>query len=392
MTMPHAQPELLRSHRPRTLPASVGDTLDAVDTPALIVDLDVFEQNLATMTRIAARIARATPAARQEPQVSRRSRCARSRCGAVGVCCQKVSEAEALVAGGVPDVLIANEVVGARKLERLAALARQARVGVLRRRCRQRASARRGGRRESGVRRSTCWSRSTSARNRCGVEPGERRGQACASRSHAARACASAGCRRIRAARSTCARWTSGAPRSSRRSPRVQATRARSLEAAASPCPKVTGAGTGHAISSSATSGVYDELQPGSYIFMDADYARNEWTESGIPRFEHSLFVWTTVMSRPATERADRRRRTQGVERRFGHAARRGGGPASNTSRRPTSTACFSQRGQRVAAVGDKLKLIPGHCDPTVNLYDCCRRAAANVEALWPITARGALL
>src|SRR5690606_38808870 len=48
----------------------------------------------------------------------------------VGVCCQKVAEAEALVAGGVPDVLIANEVVGAAKLRRLAALAREARIAV----------------------------------------------------------------------------------------------------------------------------------------------------------------------------------------------------------------------------------------------------------------------
>jgi D-serine deaminase-like pyridoxal phosphate-dependent protein len=43
-------------------------------------------------------------------------------------------------------------------------------------------------------------------------------------------------------------------------------------------------------------------------------------------------------------------------------------------------------------AVGDKLKLIPGHCDPTVNLYDnfvCVR--GGKVEAIWPITARGAV-
>jgi D-serine deaminase-like pyridoxal phosphate-dependent protein len=52
-----------------------------------------------------------------------------------------------------------------------------------------------------------------------------------------------------------------------------------------------------------ATSSIYHELQAGSYIFMDADYAKNEWIESGIPQFEHSLFVWTTVMSAPARDR-----------------------------------------------------------------------------------------
>ena len=65
----------------------------------------------------------------------------------------------------------------------------------------------------------------------------------------------------------------------------------------------MTGAGTGTYMFE-AVSGVYHELQAGSYIFMDVDYAKNDWTESGIPRFEHSLFVWTTVMSRPAPDRA----------------------------------------------------------------------------------------
>ena len=50
--------------------------------------------------------------------------------GAVGVCCQKVSEAEALVSGGVTNVLISNEIVRVSKLDRLAALARIARIAV----------------------------------------------------------------------------------------------------------------------------------------------------------------------------------------------------------------------------------------------------------------------
>src|SRR5438132_9363959 len=51
--------------------------------------------------------------------------------GAVGVCCQKVSEAEALVAGGVADVLVTNEIVGPQKIARLARLVREAKVAVL---------------------------------------------------------------------------------------------------------------------------------------------------------------------------------------------------------------------------------------------------------------------
>ena len=79
-------------------------------------------------------------------------------------------------------------------------------------------------------------------------------------------------------------------------------TTTRLLAAAGIPCDYVTGAGTGSYMFEAASS-VYHELQAGSYIFMDADYAKNEWTESGIPQFEHSLFVWTTVMSAPAPDR-----------------------------------------------------------------------------------------
>jgi D-serine deaminase-like pyridoxal phosphate-dependent protein len=69
-------------------------------------------------------------------------------------------------------------------------------------------------------------------------------------------------------------------------------------------CPNVTGAGTGTFEFESA-SGVYTELQCGSYIFMDADYGRN-LDRDGAPTkaFEPSLFVWATVMSRPTDDRA----------------------------------------------------------------------------------------
>jgi 3-hydroxy-D-aspartate aldolase len=71
-------------------------------------------------------------------------------------------------------------------------------------------------------------------------------------------------------------------------------------------CPTVTGAGAGAgSFEFEAASGVYTELQCGSYIFMDADYGRNR-DRDGEPTkaFEPSLFVWATVMSRPAEDRA----------------------------------------------------------------------------------------
>src|SRR5262245_38994801 len=110
-------------------PATVGMPLPEVDTPALLLDLDAFERNLDALNRtLQGAAVRVRPHAKSHKcaQIA----LAQMARGAVGVCCQKVSEAQALVRGGVTDVLIANEVVGARKLARLAELAREARVGV----------------------------------------------------------------------------------------------------------------------------------------------------------------------------------------------------------------------------------------------------------------------
>ena len=140
-------------------------------------------------------------------------------------------------------------------------------------------------------------------------------------------------------------------------------------------------------------SGVYHELQSGSYIFMDADYSKN-LDEDGqtVSEFEHSLFVWATVMSRPTADRAllDAGLKAHSVD---------SGLPWVHGLEGVTFTGASDEHGKLEIAdpsggprVGDKLRLIPGHCDPTVNLYDwfvCVR--GGKVEALWPITARGLL-
>src|SRR6266852_2186295 len=109
---------------------SIGIALDEVDTPALVLDLDALERNLLRMAdAVKGSGVRLRPHAKRHKcaQIAR----AQIAAGAVGVCCQKVSEAEALVAGGVADVLVTNEIVGKRKLARLARLAREAKVAVL---------------------------------------------------------------------------------------------------------------------------------------------------------------------------------------------------------------------------------------------------------------------
>src|SRR5438874_7786362 len=115
-----------RLNRP---PAQVGDRIDDIDTPALVLELDAFERNLRTLAgSVKGRPVRVRAHAKTHkcPEIAKRQMAH----GAIGVCCQKVSEAEAMVDGGIGDVLVSNEVVGAAKIARLAALATRAQIGV----------------------------------------------------------------------------------------------------------------------------------------------------------------------------------------------------------------------------------------------------------------------
>src|SRR4051812_43643719 len=111
------------------IPVRIGAPIDEIDTPALIVELDAFERNLHNMAAFAKSAGvRLRPHAKTHkcPTVALKQIAA----GAVGQCCQKVGEAEALVRGGVRDILVSNEIVDAQKLRRLAALAADATVAL----------------------------------------------------------------------------------------------------------------------------------------------------------------------------------------------------------------------------------------------------------------------
>jgi 3-hydroxy-D-aspartate aldolase len=367
------------------LPAEIGMPLADVDTPCLILDLDPFERNLHRLRdSLAGRNIAVRPHAKSHkcPQIALKQ----IALGAVGVCCQKVSEAEAMVQGGVGDVLIANETVGAIKVKRLAALAKQAHVAV----CADHAgniTALDAAAREFGVRLDVLVEVNVGA-NRCGVEAGEpavalaRQITACANLRFAGLQAYQGAAQHVRKVEERRAAIEAAVAK-------IKHTTALLAQAGIA-CEKVTGAGTGTYLFE-AVSGAYHEIQPGSYIFMDVDYARNEWTESGIPRFEHSLFVWTTVMSRPSAERAivDAGLKASSVDSGMPRVAAEDGAEYIKAS---DEHGVLKVNGVQGYAVGDKLKLIPGHCDPTVNLYDfyvCVRNG--RVEALWPITARGAV-
>jgi D-serine deaminase-like pyridoxal phosphate-dependent protein len=91
--------------------AHPGDPVSMIDTPALVLDLDAFERNLERMSaalRGSNVRLRAHAKAHKCPEIALRQ----VALGAVGICCQKVSEAAVFVDAGISDVLITNEVMG----------------------------------------------------------------------------------------------------------------------------------------------------------------------------------------------------------------------------------------------------------------------------------------
>ena len=367
-------------------PAEIGMPLDEVDTPALIIDLAAFERNLARLPqRIADHNLRLRPHAKTHkcPVIALQQVAQ----GAVGVCVQKVGEAEAMVYGGVRDVLVTNEVVGRQKLRRLMALAHSAHVGVC---------ADDGGQidaldaaaDEAGVTMPVYVEVNMGA-NRCGVEPGAP-ALALARQITDKPHLSFAGLQAYHGSAQHLRGWEERRDAIAAAAEKAGHTRDL-IESDGIRCPIVTGAGTG-SFEFEAASGVYTELQCGSYIFMDADYGRN-LDPDGAPTkaFEPSLFVWATVMSRPAQERAI-------VDAGLKALAFDSGPPLVWDEPAATYERASDEHGRLAVAaatnrlhIGDKIRLVPGHCDPTVNLYDWYVGIRDNrVEALWPITARGA--
>jgi 3-hydroxy-D-aspartate aldolase len=369
-------------------PAEIGMRLDEVDTPALVIDLDAFERNLRRLTD-----------AVRNSRVNLRPHAKTHKCpvialkqielGAVGVCVQKVSEAEAMVYGGVRDVLVTNEIVGRQKLRHLMALAHVAHIGVCVDDPQQIADldAAAG---EAAVEGLPVYVEINMGGNRCGVEPGEP-ALALARRIGDSRHLAFAGLQAYHGSAQHLRGWDERQQAIVGAAHKAALTRDL-LVADGIGCDNITGAGTG-TFEFEAGSGVYTELQCGSYIFMDADYGRN-LDKDGAPTraFDPSLFVWATVMSRPANERAI-------VDAGLKALAFDSGPPLVWEEPAATYERASDEHGRLgIAAatnrfkLGDKVKLVPGHCDPTVNLYDWYVAVRGErVEAVWPITARGAV-
>lgn len=361
-------------------PAEPGMHESEVDTPALIIDLDALEANMDRMASFCrqAGVGLRPHAKTHKSPVIAQWQIAR---GAVGQCVQKGAEAEVLAWGGVRDILVSNEVVSPRKLDRLVALAGISDVSV----CADDPSvvdmiaiaAAAAGRRIRVLVEINVMNA------RCGVMPG-------AEAVTLARRIADSKDLRFGGLQAYQGAAQHLRKPEERRDAIADAVRKTgdtvdALRKAGLSCDIVGGAGTG-TFALEAASGVYNELQTGSYVFMDADYARNE--ES--PDFAQSLFVLSTVMSasREGTAVLDCGHKgvavDSGLPEIFGRPdiACLGASDEHCTLRLDGS-------GARLA-VGETLRLVPGHCDPTVDRYDWyVGMRGKRVECVFPIAGRG---
>jgi 3-hydroxy-D-aspartate aldolase len=368
-------------------PAAIGMHVSEVDTPALILELDVLEENVRRMQKqIEGRNVYLRPHSKTHKSTAIAN--LQIAAGAVGVCCQKVSEAEIMVAGGVRDVFISNEVVGPRKVQRVAALAHQAKVSV----CVDAA--------ESVAELAAAVERAGTSvhvlveidvgANRCGVDSPEevlRLAKAISSRPGLRFA-------GLQAYQGTAQHMRT---REERRAAIEEAARRvrRATDLLARngfSCDVVAGAGTG-TFEFEIESGVYNELQVGSYVFMDADYGLNKGADGEpITLFGNSLFILATIMSAPTPERriVDAGLKTLSVD--SGMPSVAGVDGVSYIKAADEHGRLELRSNARSLPIGEKIRLIPGHCDPTVNLHDWYVGIRNDhVECLWPVSARGAV-
>jgi len=384
------QSSVLKEFRPRRttptdwIPAQPGDLLKEIDTPALIVDLDKCDANSAMLM---AAVSGSGVRVRPHAKTHKCAELARQQveAGAVGVCCAKLGEAEVMLAGNVNDVLIANEIVGEAKMRRLARVARAyapARVGV----CVDNIDVAR-------QLATICAAEQVTIDVYIEIDVGQNR----AGLTESAAIVELAGMLhgnsafnfRGLQAYAGLAQHRRGVPerRAAAEAAAARAGRARDAILGASlPCEVITGGGTG-TLAYDILSGVYTEVQPGSYLFMDVDYAKNE-QDSLAPAFQVALFVLASVMSLQD-----------------GRATLDAGLKAFSTDLGPAQPAFDGWRVRNVSdehtvlmraddgtliKLGDKALLVPSHCDPTVNLHEwIVATRKGRVEAVWPIDARG---
>lgn len=360
---------------------------ERLDTPALVLDLDAFDANVATMASLAkSRSISLRPHAKTHKSASIARR--QIEAGAIGQCCAKLGEAEALAAAGLPGLLITSAMPDRAKIERLVALAgRVTDLGVV---VETVANARDLGAAAAAAGRSLDVLVDVDVgTHRFGVTSAE-------AAIEIAREIATCPALRFRGLQGYAGHCQSIADYVQRRTASMAALavlrRVRdALVEAGFPCPIVTGSGTGtHDFDHEA--GLLTELQVGSYIFSDVIYDGVALTPDGARRLRNALFVHTRIVSAQhsgfATSDAGSKSFTMD-------------GPAPVIHRGAPPGAIYDRFGDEFGKVvwtdpadqlpvGSLIVCIVPHCDPNVNLFDAyhCVRGDQLVD-IWPIEARG---
>ncbi len=349
-----------------------------IDTPALVVDLDLMQKNLKTLAdflhgkKTVARPHFKTP---KTPIISWKQ----IRLGAIGVCAQKLGEAEVLAAAGIEDVLLTNEIAGEVKIARLVNLARHISNLKICVDNAENAKAISDAASEAGVKIGALVELRVG--NRCGIQPKE---PAVALAKEVSRM-KGLNFRGIQAY----AGYLQLMDQREGMEKKLQGCREVN-ETVASTRDMMQDAGLNVEIISGAGAGtyrlqheIYTEVQPGSYVFMDWRY------KISAPEFENALTIVTTVMSKPDSG-------TAFVDAGWKTVSADGGTPKVKASEDLKYEFSGDEHGRIILPpasnikIGDKVELIPSHVCTTVNLYDrlyACRKDA--VEAVWEIAARG---
>lgn len=368
----------------RQAPAIIGASIDAIDTPALIIELDALERNLSEVHAViqtAGIAVRSHAKAHKCPDIALRQMHA----GASGICVQKASEAEPFIEVGIKNILITNQVVGARKVERVARLAAHAHMGLCVDNIVQVHQIGVAARRHGVA--IDVYIEIDVGHGRCGISSTDAAIELAQTISTYGPALVFAGLQ---------------AYHGSAQHMRAPADRALAIGAACSRVKEmiaalnkagysvdaVTGGGTG-TYALEAESGVYTEVQPGSYVLMDNDYPKNTLDED-VPELQNTLYALCTVISISPTHTVlDGGLKSFAVDSGLPRIVVPGWTVKSLSDEHTT---IVSEPGTAPLKVGDKVKLIPGHCDPTVNLHDWLIAVRnGKVEELWPVSARGAM-
>ncbi|MBU6487608.1 MAG: DSD1 family PLP-dependent enzyme [Burkholderiales bacterium] len=361
-----------------------------LDTPALLIDRVALERNIANM---AATAERRSIGLRPHVKSHKSARIAHMQidAGALGVSCATLGEAEAMVEAGVPGVLVTSPVVGANKLRRLVALAQQA-----------------GPRQVMVVvddRRNVAELAVLAARLPFPLDVlidyhagYHRTGVVDESAALAlARAICETGSLRLRGLQAYGGHLQHIEARAERENAAAQLRDAvvnlrSALEAAGTPLEIVTGVGTG-THEADAAAGVFTEMQPGSYVFMDVEYEHVLSERSRVSPFETALFVQSTVVSTQAESwvTVDAGTKSFATDSVAPVIARGVDGPSRYAFFGDEHGKLIVDAEHR-PSLGAHVEFVTPHCDPTVNLYDRYHVVEGDkLVDIWPIEARGRL-